>query len=252
MKVRHAIAAVVCAAFVVVPVGVASADDPDYPPNAPTVQLLLNSAPCDANVGVTGANWQPGSTIELTLHSTPVNVGSAVANGSGSFSTSFVVPKGTDPGNHQLEANGKAPNGSVAAASTTLNVQNQNCATNQPSVNPPGGGTNSGGGATTTTPSTTNVTVQGVTVNNPNNPNNPSSPNNAGSGSGVGSQQTPTGKGGATQPATQVEGTQQTKPSGVLPLTGAAAVGILLLIGLGLILMGSTSVLAARRRVGSA
>src|SRR5438477_231863 len=142
MNIRRAIAVLVGIAFAAVPVGVAWADTNDYPPNSPTVALLLNSAPCDANVSVSGDHWQSGSTIDLTLNS----------------------------------------------------------------------------------------------------------PNNAGSGSGV-SQQTPAGKGAANQPATQVEGTTQTRPSGVLPFTGAAAVGLLLVIGLCLILTGSTSVLAARRRV---
>jgi len=213
MNVRLAIVAIVSAAFVAVPVGVAWAD---YPPNAPTVQLVANTVPCEANVSVSGSNWQPASTINLTLRGTPV-VGSAIANGGGSFSTSFVVPKGTDVGNHQLEANGKAPDGSVAAATTVLNVQNENCA-NQP-----------------VSPSTPGVTVQGQQQSNPNAP-------------GVSNVPTPTGVGAAFQPTT-VSGVQQSKPSGILPFTGAAAVGLLLIVGLCFLLTGSTTVLAARRRV---
>src|SRR4051812_29714154 len=105
MKIRLAVAALMGVAVAVMSVGVASAVE-DYPPNAPIVQLLVSSAPCDSNVGANGNNWQPGSTVTLTLHSTPVNVGTASVNAVGTFSTSFVVPKGTELGNHVLEATG--------------------------------------------------------------------------------------------------------------------------------------------------
>src|SRR5436190_9774990 len=68
MNIRWAIAVVVGIAFAAVPVGVAWADTVDYPPSAPTVALLLSSAPCDANVSANGDDWQPGSTIDLTRH----------------------------------------------------------------------------------------------------------------------------------------------------------------------------------------
>src|SRR4051794_432668 len=61
----------------------------DYPPAAPTVQLVTNSAPCSATVGASGSNWKPNSLVTLTLQNPTVIVGSATTNGSGGFTTNI-------------------------------------------------------------------------------------------------------------------------------------------------------------------
>ena len=195
MNIRHAIGALAAAAAVtLLP---ASAAWADYPPASPTAQLFSSATTCSDSVGVSGSNWKPNSPVDLTLHSDPVNVGQVMTDNAGTFSTSFVVPKGTAVGSHVLVASGLGASGAAATQNSNINVSSTNCATS--AVTPP-------------------VSVLNATIEKP---------------GGVGS-------------ATQVAGTQQSK--GTLPFTGAAAVGFLLAAGLCLLLTGSISVLAARRR----
>jgi len=241
MNFRHVVAALVGVAFaVVVP---ASAAWADYPPSAPTVQLLVTTGTCSDTIGVTGSNWKPGSTVTLELHSTPVNVGSAVANGSGAFSTTFGVPKDAELGNHQLFAFGFANDGSAVNAFTNMVINGTNCSST-PNANQTT--TTTARGATTTTvaggTSSTTASVLGNTLV----PTGLQTPN-VGAAPQAGPASSPNNAPAAVGSAPGTGAATQTSPSH-LPLTGAAAVGLMLIVGLGLIAIGSMSVLVARRQ----
>ncbi|GAA2090714.1 hypothetical protein GCM10009759_14500 [Kitasatospora saccharophila] len=73
-------------------------------------------------VTVTGGGYQPGGTIELTLHSTPVALGKATADGSGSFTTTVTLPADTTPGTHTIQATGPDARGGTRVDSLTVEV----------------------------------------------------------------------------------------------------------------------------------
>ena len=258
MKIRLAIAALV-GAVILAPVGMAWAD---YPPSAPTVQLLSSSATCGDTVGVTGSNWMPNTFVDLTLQNPHTFVGSAAVNGAGEFSTTFIVPANFPVGMHELDASGTAQDGTNGLATTNLNVLGTNCGSGPPNgstTTTPGGGsttTTPGGGSTTTTPgggSTTTTPGGGSTTTTPGGGSTTTTP-------GGGSTTIP-GGGGSTTTVT-ILGEQHTNPNqggtstGVqgevqgssLPFTGGAYVTLLVTLGLGLLAAGSVAVVTARRR----
>ncbi|MGW4803303.1 hypothetical protein [Kitasatospora sp. NPDC004272] len=94
-----------------------------------------NLAP-GGSITITGGGYQPGGTVELTLHSTPVVLGQVTADGSGSFTTTVTLPAGTAAGTHTIQATGPDARGGTRVDSLTVEVA---AADN--------GGGNSGGGS---------------------------------------------------------------------------------------------------------
>ena len=74
-----------------------------------------------STVSVSGNGYQVGTTVTLTLHSTPVVLGTAVVNSSGVFSKSIKIPSDATLGAHTLVIAGT--NSSGSATSATLNVK---------------------------------------------------------------------------------------------------------------------------------
>jgi hypothetical protein len=69
-------------------------------------------------VTVTGSGWEPGSTVDVELHSTPVALGSVVADSSGTISQSFTVPATTELGAHTISLTGTPAGGSSSQTVT--------------------------------------------------------------------------------------------------------------------------------------
>ncbi len=69
-----------------------------------------------------GGGMEPGSDVDLTICSTPVDVGSTVADENGNFVVEVTVPLGTPPGEHQLVAIGDDPEIGTHAVTATLTV----------------------------------------------------------------------------------------------------------------------------------
>lgn len=59
-------------------------------------------------VSVNGSGYTPGETVDETLHSTPVSLGSVMANGSGDVSATVTIPIGTPAGAHELLLTGES------------------------------------------------------------------------------------------------------------------------------------------------
>ena len=75
-----------------------------YPPDEPTVGVSDSTVfPCDAVV-FTGANFEPGTTVDVTLDGEVV--ATALVEADGTFSVSVTIPCATTPGTHVLGAGG--------------------------------------------------------------------------------------------------------------------------------------------------
>ncbi len=88
-----------------------------------TASSSASTAPVGGSVTVSGSGFQPGSTVQAALFSTPKIVGSATANAAGSVSISFVVPAGTDVGTHEIQLQGVNASGGSHVLSATLVVR---------------------------------------------------------------------------------------------------------------------------------
>lgn len=92
------------------------------PTAAPTVGSIVFGAPQVAPGGrqtATASGFAPGETVSAVLHSEPVDVGTFVADDSGTVTASFTVPSGTSTGEHRLVLTGQT---SSASAEGTFTV----------------------------------------------------------------------------------------------------------------------------------
>jgi hypothetical protein len=79
----------------------------------------LSAIAVNANtVQVSGSNFPPSTPITVTLHSTPLVLGTPTTGADGSFSATFSVPCSVGSGAHTVT--GAAPSGQSASASVTL------------------------------------------------------------------------------------------------------------------------------------
>lgn len=90
-----------------------------YPAGSgPAVATNTSSTTPGGSMTVTGSNFVPNETITLTLHSTPVTLGTTSASASGTFSVTVTIPSDTTPGTHTILASGATGD----SASTTIVV----------------------------------------------------------------------------------------------------------------------------------
>ena len=66
-----------------------------------------------------GTGFAPESTVTLTLHSEPVEVGTATTDASGAFTSEVTVPAATEAGDHTVVAESTSP---VVSATAPLTV----------------------------------------------------------------------------------------------------------------------------------
>ncbi len=85
-----------------------------YPPGAQTIGVSDSTMfPCDMIV-VTGSNYEPGITVDITLDG--VVIATATVGADGTFSVSVQIPCDTAPGAHVLGAGGANTQITVLAA----------------------------------------------------------------------------------------------------------------------------------------
>ena len=65
-----------------------------------------------------GTGFAPESTVTLTLHSEPVEVGTATTDASGNFTAEVTVPAATEAGDHTVVAESASPAVSATAPLT--------------------------------------------------------------------------------------------------------------------------------------
>ncbi len=89
-----------------------------YGPNAPTLSSNSSSVSPGGTLTVTGNNFTPGATVTIDLYSTPVQLATTTATGSGSFSVAVMIPSNTVPGAHTIVATD--PNGDSASTAIVV------------------------------------------------------------------------------------------------------------------------------------
>ena len=87
--------------------------------STPAVTVEPETVEAGKTVAVTGTGFAPDSAVTLTLHSEPVEVGTATTDASGAFTATVTVPATTEAGAHTLVASTAAP---LAEASAALTV----------------------------------------------------------------------------------------------------------------------------------
>lgn len=70
----------------------------------PTLSLAKDSFVRGETVAITGSDFEPDTNVVLTVHSTPVQVATLVAQSNGSIAGSFVIPQNASLGTHSLVA----------------------------------------------------------------------------------------------------------------------------------------------------
>ena len=89
------------------------------PASVPAASAPLTSNDADGalkagqQVTLSGSGYLPGSTVELTVYSTPVSLGSAVVASDGTFSATVTIPADLVNGTHHLVASGVDANGNT-------------------------------------------------------------------------------------------------------------------------------------------
>lgn len=105
--------------------------EPHAPASVPTPTpgatiAFAGSGSDEATVGqridVVASGFAPGSYVDLSLHSLPALLGSALVGPGGSATLSVVIPAGTPPGGHHLVASGFTAAGAPAAAVRALTI----------------------------------------------------------------------------------------------------------------------------------
>jgi hypothetical protein len=91
---------------------------------APSSNLSLTASSVTAGntVNVSGNGFKPGTPVDLSLHSTVVELGSAVVDANGHFSKTVVIPASTEAGPHTITAAGVAADGSARNLSISITV----------------------------------------------------------------------------------------------------------------------------------
>jgi hypothetical protein len=89
----------------------------------PSGSLTLSSSTSTAGapLGVSGDGFDPGSNVQVTIHSTPVLLTTVAADGSGNFSVTVTIPAGF-VGLHQITATGLDPRQSVLVLQSPINL----------------------------------------------------------------------------------------------------------------------------------
>lgn len=112
------LAATVC--LLVASGGVAAAQL--YPPNGPSVGVSDSTVRPGQQIVVSGDRWQAGTTVALSFHSDPVDLGTASVRADGSFAKTITIPLGATAGTHDIVASGTAASGRQRSVATSVEV----------------------------------------------------------------------------------------------------------------------------------
>jgi len=101
--------------------------------STPAVTVDPSSVEAGKTVTVKGTGFAPASTVTITLHSEPVEVGTATTDASGDFTAEVTVPASTPAGEHTVVAESASP---VVTASAPLTVTAPAAPSAEPSAAP--------------------------------------------------------------------------------------------------------------------
>jgi hypothetical protein len=98
----------------------------NYPPTPPTIGVSDNTVPQGGTTVVSGKNWDPGSTVSLTLleggcsGSSAGSLGTAAVNTNGMFSKTVTLD--VAPGTYGIQGSGFNRKGNAATRCVTVQV----------------------------------------------------------------------------------------------------------------------------------
>jgi hypothetical protein len=78
--------------------------------------------PAGGSITVSGIGWMPNTQVDIVLHSTPVDLGTADVGNDGSFSKSVSIPGGIEIGSHTVQVSGTMGDGDQGTASIPITV----------------------------------------------------------------------------------------------------------------------------------
>ena len=117
---------------------------------------LLDDVTAGERIEVSGTGYLPNSTVVLVVYSTPQVLGTAVADGTGAFTTTVQLPAGLPAGSHTLVASGVDPDGNPRDLTSPVTVTASSTgATGTSDADPAGGATGTGADGAATTGTTT-------------------------------------------------------------------------------------------------
>lgn len=105
-----------------------------------TLHLTVGEQAAGTSVGLSGSGFEPGSDVVLTMHSTPVVLGTVSAAPDGSVSGQYVLPSSIDAGTHRLIVDGVDSTGRSLTQTWYFQVDAQGVTQHvgsQPSASPP-------------------------------------------------------------------------------------------------------------------
>jgi hypothetical protein len=91
------------------------------PPRTAKLTISEASVPAGGSLVISGSGFEPDAVVTLTLHSTPVDLGTATANGDGSFVATVTIPSSTARGAHTVEASTK--DGTTVSVALTVTAK---------------------------------------------------------------------------------------------------------------------------------
>ena len=100
----------------------APASAQQYPPNRPTCGVSDTTISPGDQVTVSGNDWQPGSTVTLTLQPEGISLGSASVGQNGTFSAVVTIPDSVQPGTHRIVCSGIDRRGDPVILATTVQI----------------------------------------------------------------------------------------------------------------------------------
>ncbi|WP_417510370.1 carboxypeptidase regulatory-like domain-containing protein [Microbacterium sp.] len=92
----------------------------DSAPVEPSVRVDDTTPAAGATITITGQGFEPGETVRLELHSTPVVLGTVKVAPNGTFTAQVRIPAGTAPGAHTIYAFGLTSNTVTATPITVV------------------------------------------------------------------------------------------------------------------------------------
>lgn len=93
-----------------------------YPPGGNGETASVQAVTPGGTVTFRAKIFRPGSSVLFRLFSTPVELGSAIADANGVATLTATIPANTPVGNHVVKASGIAPDGSPLTVSVPLVV----------------------------------------------------------------------------------------------------------------------------------
>jgi hypothetical protein len=104
----------------VVPSDYSPCAEPPATPVEPSGTVSASSVVAGGQLTVDAIGFTPGETVGATLHSTPIDLGTVVADDEGAVSLTFTVPADLEPGEHRVDLVGQTSGTTVSVGFEVL------------------------------------------------------------------------------------------------------------------------------------